>query len=375
MIRRESCEPRANWKSIVERQGLLYHTIDGRPYWDESACYVLAGATVAAIERATDALNEMCLAAVALVLAEDRLDEFEVPPALHDWVRASWGGDDVTIYGRFDLACDGRSPPRLLEYNADTPTALLEAAVIQWFWLRDRFPHGDQFNSIHERLIEAWRRVPSVPGRRIHFAATPGSQEDFMTVAYLRETARQAGHVDAYLDVDRIGWDVRRSGFVGLEGEPIDVCFKLYPWEWLTQEPFAAFLPAARTGWLEPPWKMLLSNKALLVVLWELFPDSPYLLPASYEPLPGDHVRKPLLSREGANVQVNVGGRTIAETGGSYGDGPVVYQAYAPLPDCGGRFPIIGSWLVNGHACGVGIREDASRITGNASRFVPHRIG
>ena len=50
---------------------------------------------------------------------------------------------------------DGKAPPRLLEYNADTPTALLEASVAQWFWLQDCFPTADQFNSIHERLIDA----------------------------------------------------------------------------------------------------------------------------------------------------------------------------------------------------------------------------
>lgn len=154
---------------------------------------------------------------------------------------------------------------------------------------------------------------------------------------------------------------------------PIETCFKLYPWEWLAREPFAVHLPTATTRWLEPPWKMLLSNKALLVVLWELFPDSPYLLPASAEPMSGDHVRKPQLSREGANVRICVNGKTIADTDGPY-EGPSVYQAYAPLPRFDGNHPIVGSLMVNGYACGIGIREDASIVTGNRSRFVPHLI-
>ena len=57
------------------------------------------------------------------------------------------------MYGRFDLAYDGTTPPKLLEYNADTPTSLLEAAVIQWRWQQDMRPERDQFNSIHERLL------------------------------------------------------------------------------------------------------------------------------------------------------------------------------------------------------------------------------
>jgi glutathionylspermidine synthase len=139
----------------------------------------------------------------------------------------------------------------------------------------------------------------------------------------------------------------------------------------MVREQFAPQLPATPTRWLEPPWKLLLSNKALLVVLWDLYPDSPYLLPADYQPIAGDHVRKPALSREGANVTITAGGRTIADTAGDYG-GPFVYQAYAPLPAFDGMRPVIGSWLVNGHACGIGIREDEGFVTGNTSRFVPH---
>jgi glutathionylspermidine synthase len=40
------------------------------------------------------------------------------------------------LYGRFDLAYRGDGPPKLLEYNADTPTALFEAAVVQWIGCR-----------------------------------------------------------------------------------------------------------------------------------------------------------------------------------------------------------------------------------------------
>ena len=298
-------------------------------------------------------------------------------PAFHDWICASWDRDEVTIYGRFDLAYNGRSPPKLLEYNADTPTALLEAAVIQWFWMKDRFPRLDQFNSIHDRLIEAWRRVRSVYGEPlVHFAAMgQASQEDFMTVTYLRETARQAGLDTDYLDVTRIGWNERRGSFVDEHERAIRACFKLYPWEWLTREAFAPGLRRSVARWFEPAWKMLLSNKQLLVVLWELFPDCPYLLPASAERfVDGDYVRKPTLSREGANVQILRAGTVTHENDGPYDAGPFIYQRIGPVPRIDGVHPIIGSWMVNGNACGIGIREDASPITGNTSRFVPHVI-
>ena len=85
----------------------------------------------------------------------------------------------------------------------------------------------------------------------------------------------------------------------------------------------------------------------------------------------GDYVRKPILGREGANVEVVVGGRTLISTEGEYGE-PYVYQQYHPLPNFEQNYPVIGSWMVNGYACGIGIREDNSPVTTNASRFVPH---
>lgn len=369
-MRRHPISPRFDWQKTVEAQGLLFHSVDERTYWDESAYYAFVPAEIDTIEKATYALNDMCLAAVQHVIDENRLGEFQIPESHHDWVRQSWDRDEVTIYGRFDLAYDGVSPPKLLEYNADTPTSLLEASVIQWFWLKDCFPEADQFNSIHDRLIEAWKRLGTTA---VHFSAVGTSQEDFMTVAYLRETARQAGLRDVYLDINQIGFDTRRHVFADLQGRAIQTCFKLYPWEWMVREQFASQLLATPVRWLEPPWKLLLSNKALLVVLWDLFPNSPYLLEADYEPLQGDQVQKPLLSREGANVTITAGGRTIAQTAGDY-DGPPVFQRYHRLPDFAGQHPVIGSWLVNGHACGIGIREDAGHITGNTSRFLPHRI-
>ena len=277
-----------------------------------------------------------------------------------------------------------------MEYNADTPTALLEAAVVQWYWLEQVKPGRDQFNSIHERLIEAWRAVgqfmahnpvggppsPDVP-TPMFFTALRGHLEDYLTTNYLRDTAMQAGLVTHYLDVETVGWNAGRRRFVDERERAISWCFKLYPWEWMTREQFAPHLLDARddTRWLEPPWKMLLSNKAILPVLYDLFPDSPYLLPAWFEPPDVPHVRKPILGREGANVRVvGPGGRVQVETEGEY-EGPYVYQALRAPPDFGGRFPVVGSWMVNGHACGIGIREDATPVTGNASRFVPHVFG
>ncbi len=371
---------RPGWPKIVESQGLTYHSLDGQPYWDEGAYYLFEAHEIDAIEAATERLNAMCLEAVDHVIRSGRLGEFDIPEPFHDLVERSWDRDEHTIYGRFDLSYDGDGPPKLLEYNADTPTALLEAAVIQWFWSRDLLSglEGsnragfDQFNSLHERLIEAWGRVRRELGRKVVFAAVESSPEDVMTVTYLRDTATQAGLRTEFVPVDGIGWHAGRRVFTDRREGAIEILFKLYPWEWMVREEFGAHLPVGPTRWLEPPWKMVLSNKAILPVLWELFPESPYLLRADFAPIGETYVAKPILSREGANVTIVRDGRPIAWSEGEYGDGRHVYQEYRPLPDFGGHRPVVGSWIVNGHACGLGIREDSGPITRNTSRFVPH---
>jgi glutathionylspermidine synthase len=392
-MQRIPVQPRPNWQATVESQGFHFHSIDDKPYWDESVCYLFTRAQVDQIEAATYALDEMCQQAVQHVIDNDLFHLFQIPPHFVPWVVKSWDQDEFTIYGRFDLAYDGRNPPKLLEYNADTPTSLLEAAVIQWFWFKDvaanpagfstQLPrHLDQFNSIHERLIEGWRAYgQTIAGRRasapalfnptMYFSCLQGNIEDFMTVTYLRDTAQQAGLATEYIDIERIGYNHPRGLFVDLRERPMHNLFKLYPWEWMIREQYAQFLVPTLVHWLEAPWKMILSNKAILPILHELFPDSPHILPAAYEPLPGPHVRKPILSREGANVAMVIGGKTVIETPGPYG-GPHVFQQLQPLPDFQGNLPVVGSWLVNGYACGIGIREDTSPITGNTSRFVPH---
>ena len=373
-MQRFRSQPRHDWQKTVESQGLLFHSPEGETYWDESAYYRFSAGEVDAIEKATYALNDMCLHAVQHVIDNKLFDRFTISPPIANYIARSWDRDELTIYGRFDLAFDGRSLPKLLEYNADTPTSLLEAAVIQWHWMQDLFPRLDQFNSIHERLIEAWGVAKSTLPGPMHFTCLRGNIEDYITVTYLRDTAMQGGLRTEYLDIETLGWNWGRGQFVDAQERHIENCFKLYPWEWMFNDPFGPQLLNDNTRWLEAPWKMLLSCKAILVVLYELFPQSPYLLPASFEPMDGNYVRKPMFGREGANVQIVTGGQAVSETEGVYGP-PYVYQALAPLPKFDDNYPVVGSWMVNGYACGMGIREDSTPVTQNTSRFVPHVFG
>jgi len=134
-MRRKLMQPRENWQARVEAKGLEIHTLQGRPYWNESACYLFKSAEIATLEAATTELYRLCVEAAGAVIERGLWDEFGIPREYAGWVAESWEADQPSVYGRFDLAWDGTGPPKMLEYNADTPTSLVEAAVIQWFWL------------------------------------------------------------------------------------------------------------------------------------------------------------------------------------------------------------------------------------------------
>jgi glutathionylspermidine synthase len=370
-VRRETIEPRSDWRRRCAEVGFSWHSMGGA-YWDESACYSFDEAQIDHLESVTSELHAMCLRAAAEVVAARSFAQFAIPEAFHDLVASSWRSAEPTLYGRFDLSWDGRSEPKLLEYNADTPTALLEASVVQWQWLEDAKPRADQFNSLHEKLVERWKALATVAGpNRVHVACVRDSEEDLGNVEYLRDCALQAGWDARPLHIEDLGWDGER--FVDLADEPVQTLFKLYPWEWLIREEFGAHLRSTTMRILEPAWKLLLSNKALLVALWHLYPGHANLLPAYFDAdaLSGEYVRKPLLAREGANVTLKTRDGELTE-GGGYGGEGFVYQGVAKLPDFGGRYPVIGSWIVGDQPAGIGIREDESPITRNSSRFLPH---
>jgi glutathionylspermidine synthase len=370
-MRRRRCHPRDDWQHRLEDIGFTYHSHDHGPYWDESVFYELTAAEVDTLETAANTLHQLCIEAADAVIRHQWWSRLRIPPGAIPAILRSWERDDFSLYGRFDVAYDGQQPPKLLEYNADTPTALLEASVAQWFWQQDLVPGADQFNSIHERLLEAWRRWA---GTTLHFSGVRDHPEDEQTVLYLRDTCQQAGVVTAPVFMDDIGWDPARNCFVDLNLNPIRRCFKLYPWEWLWEEEFAVHLDRDTVQFIEPAWKMLLSNKGLLPILWEMFPDHPNLLPAfeTANPLHGHYIQKPLLGREGSNVTRVEYGSVVEASEGDYGEEGFIYQALAPVPDLDGHYPVFGIWMIDHEAAGLGIREDTRRITGNLSRFVPH---
>lgn len=380
-MKRVKIEPRKDYEKKIESLGFNFHT----NYWKENAYYSFTLKEIEEIETASKECYWMYCKAVQYMIDNNRLDELFIPKELQQSLIDSWNNDDLSLYGRFDFALiqeNGKLVPKLLEFNADTPTSLLEASVIQWDWIKERFPNNDQFNSIHDALVTSWKDIHKEYNFDMyHFACNRDNVEDEETTQYLVATAMEAGLSTSEIEMEQLGYDEDTDAFWDPSDTKIECCFKLYPWEWLMSEDPDSIKGCSckNIKWIEPIWKAAMSNKAILTVMYELFPDSPYILKCKYNPVALDdfnnYCKKPIFSREGANIELYKDGKLIeSSTDEGYGEEGYIYQEFVDIPKFDEKFPIIGSWIIGGEACGIGIRETSSRITDNMSEFIPHII-
>lgn len=384
-MRRLLSKERPHWRQSADESGFKYHSIGGLPYWDESAYYAFTLQQIEEhLESPSQELHEMALEVVSRAVNDDEiLHRLAIPQSGWEAIRNSYHRCDQTLYGRFDFAYDGTRPAKLLEYNADTPTALYEASCFQWAWLEDLINSGslpsgaDQFNSIHDRLVEALSGIAQ--GTVLYGSCLHNSEEDLGTVSYIQDCAKLAGLATEFVTMEDIGL-LTDGHFCDAAGDPVKLLFKLYPWEWMFRDAYAQNLAETPTRFLEPAWKAILSNKGLLPLLWDMAPNHPNLLPAFFEDdnrkweLGSSFAKKPLFSREGANILLVQDGAVIDRAEGGYGADGYIRQGLAPIPCFDGNYPVIGSWIIAGQAAGIGIREGNTPITKDDSRFIPHAI-
>jgi glutathionylspermidine synthase len=378
---------RPNLADAAAKHDLEYIAGKGITGWDESAYYKFTTHQIEEdIEGPSEEIEAMCLQVVdRAVNNEDVLSRLGIAEPFWDYIAQSWRNGEKNLYGRMDLSYHGKEPVKLLEYNADTPTALYESAVLQWEWLEQAtelklIPEDcDQLNDVHEKIVQVFPQL-DIEGMS-HFACNHNIEDDKGTLDYLEECAREAGLETRSLAMEDIGID-DQGRFTDLDDQAITTLVKLYPWEWIMAEDFGRHVPTSGVRFIEPPWKAILSNKGLLPLLWGMFEGHPNLLPAFFEDDPaaaaivdtGSYVRKPMLSRQGANIEIVDEGQTLFHSDGPYGNDAHILQGFQPLPEFDGGYPLLGCWLVASKAVGLCIREDRTLVTGKDARFVPHVI-
>jgi glutathionylspermidine synthase len=359
---------RHDFEKRIETSGFPYH----HNYWHEGVYYTFTPHEVEALYEATTELYQCFIDTLDYVIQNNLLSDLGIPLFYHDAICKSWNDDEPSIYGRFDL-CYHNGQIKCYEFNADTPTALIEAAVLQWHWLQDMFPNAQQFNTIHEELIDSWKHICKYHDTSlVHFTAISDEVEDYYTTMYLADTLLQAQKKCKYLDLSQIGINEQAKYFLDMDEENIALLFKLYPYEQMAQDEFGSEVISSNTKLIEPLWKFAMQSKALMVYAYRLFPSCRYLIPTYFKnPYYKDFVEKPIFSREGANIKI-VKQTDILQTDGEYAQEIKVFQQYTPLPKFHQHYPLIGSWVVGGTSCGIGIREADTLITTGQSKFVPH---
>ena len=382
-MKRITSKPRENWQALAESLGFSFHSIGGDVYWDETAYYQFNNKQIEEeLEAPTEDIHEMCISLVEDAIKDESiLQRLAIPEAYWDYVAQSWRDGSPHLYGRMDLSYSGNGPAKLLELNYDTPTSLYESGFFQLVWLEQMIASGelpisaDQFNSIQEKLTLALQITNLV--QPVYFSAVKDAEEDQGTIAYFKDIAQSAGLTTKQIDIEDIGL-TNEGVFVDLEDKPIPTLFKLYPWEFIFDDPFGEAIPSSNTCFIEPAWKAILSNKGILALLWEKFPNHPNLLPCfmaeANQPPKAGWVKKPFFSREGANIEICTEQHERIKVDGPYGECPQIIQKFHPLPKFEDSYTLIGSWVVGDRAAGICIREDNSLITKDTSRFLPHII-
>lgn len=356
--------------------GFSFHSGDTN-YWIEDKPIEFTEKQIVAIEKATNDIHAMSLELVDDIIRTGDYQYYNLLSFQKEEIERSWKEKDFYLYGRFDLSLDKNGTPKFLEYNADTPTTLLEGALVQQNW-QETMPHGGKyFNIIHNTLIERWSKwALENPNQLLHLTTFENYEEDWGTLLYVEKVAKLAGIKTKTVDIQKIVYDSNLDSYLDSDDMPIKNLFKIYPWEWIWENDFSSQMYRS-IKMIEPAWKLLLSNKVMWPLIWKKFPNHPNLL-ASYfnyeeiEKVTSRYVSKPTLSREGNNVTMFDSGKIDLLSGGSYGDAPLIYQDRCDAILIDKEYYNIGSWVVGDKAVGIGLRKEDDLIVRNISLYVPH---
>ena len=387
MIQTLSVKPIDN--DTLEEIGFSWHTdTDGTSYVADELVQVSAS-EAEAYYKAGNELYDM----YAEAAENDLFFELGIPFNLVETIKKSWENDvHWHLYGRFDLAggIDAK-PIKLIEFNADTPTGLFETAIVQWAILKvNEMDEEKQFNTVYESISDNFKRLITLfdetsnfeeryEGWRILFSSIEGLDEEEVTTKLLKRMADDAGFLTGFEFLQNVAFD--DDGISDAQNQDYEYWFKLFPWEDIAIEEgelaltIEHILESQSAIILNPAYTLLFQSKGMLKILCDLFPDSPYLLETSYEPLSNKaYVEKKVFGREGANVSfVELDGTVSAQTEGEYAHYKSVYQEAVEFPkDEEGNYYQAGVFFAY-ESCGLGYRR-GGKILDNMSKFVGHLI-
>ena len=332
--------------------------------------------------------------AAEYVIEHNKLSDMGIPEFMHDIIKKTYNAADEHphMLGRFDFAGGiDREPIKLIEFNADTPFSIFETAVVQYALCKAAGldPDNNQYNTIYEELIAFFKYLKEVyPEIDTVYFTSHNDGEDELNTSVIMETAQAAGLVTTYKHWTDIAVDDRYN-IVGIEGievvhtgeqlfhiTDIEHLVKMVPWDLICTYDEQSIASAkdivnslnlrSDTTISNPPYAMLYQSKALLSVMYELFPKSKYLLQSHIvkdadDKLKGSsYVLKPIFGREGQNIVVVKDNEIVEQTDGYYDEKRVqcICQELTTFPkDDKNRYYQAGVFISRETPCGIGFRR------------------
>jgi glutathionylspermidine synthase len=383
------------WSDLYEGEYSLYHV------------YSITEQNSKQLKEATERMGTVFFKTAHLLrsLPDEQLLAFGYPLESLPFLRLKTLYPE-TIIARFDFVLTNNGF-KLLEFNSDTPTFIVECFHINGFVCSelgclDPNEGGERLLSsgVTRAVIEAskGKHEPNVV-----FTAHADHIEDWNTIQYLSELCQVTNRT-----VPLSALQIRDGSLCDDEGIPIDVLYRqTYPLEHLvddrdpmTGDPVGIELlqlvKNGRLSLINPVSAFLLQPKSIQCLIWGLAEQSAfytkeeqgwikeYFLPTYLEAdaFSGHRafVQKPTFGREGDTVTIwdqhsNI---TLQNSFQTYKEELSVYQQYAPLPTVSLETEkgieelslVFGSFLIAGKASSIGIRA-GGKITGNESYFLP----
>lgn len=399
-MKRVSVDPRTDADQKARRTGVV--TIERRlpngkvnKTWDESSAYIISRKEVDDLLEAVNPVIRMGREAVDFLLDGD-WGTLGIPLQMFESLRDSFDSQELEFITRYDFAYLGNGQLKLVGIEADSPRSLIETAHTQRAWLFDKFrarinAHKvTQLNSIPELSIEAFRRLREISRfNSMHFASSSYDKtEDLLIANFMKGLAETAGWATRNTRIKDLHWDIKQSAWKDTENNYITALFKQYPWEMLLRQNISKDLFENNNleMILEPSWKTILSNRAILPAMYELYPKSEILSPAflnSHKGLGNNIVTGPLLHTSSRNEMGILNGRKFTAWGEQqkdFSNQRVLAHRKMEIPkrfrDASGgyRFAYLSFFTIAGNPAGFGIRETRLPILGIHTTFKPHIV-
>lgn len=369
-----------------------------------NACDVAAEKAIALLYKATERFieNEETSAYHRLGITSNLLIEL---------IKESWQLDSYSgmihrfmpnvvhgLYANFDATIDSDGKVWFYEFNGNTPVLCYESIVVQ-DTVFNHVGDGEQSNSLFEAWCDLFTEMNREFGElKMVFGGFSSLVNDLLTIDTMCNAAIQCGHnatiVDMRYDIEFDHLD--NMMYVTGDTRPIDYMFNLFPWEDYDEDSLITFKKNYRnlrengkgTVVVEPPYKVLMSNKAFLAYVWEHFPEEAHeagIIPTylQADKVEGTCVEKPIYGRMSANIRILDEGEVVDETSGDFGDNLMVYQPFTPLIETPEGHFQLRVWLAPNTEydyeylpCGIAVRRSNSRYNMNVEteEFIPHII-